>query len=256
MCGADTKTIENWLNGRCAPKAAKFDAVLVVFRKARIEDALISLLDAAYRARGVATDAAPAVWPRPAGKARPVTDRKIAAPELVDLSLDKPGQGSSPEEFELLLTLLFRTHRVTDRRFRAEIGLRQARLVYEAIACHPRVNSRYGQLPTRPDVVELLEGDQWRFVGPLDAEGVLRGGPPELDQLAVMQRDGTDVLPRVTVSLQCDRDSDLEVVIRQADVTMSASKQKVVERYLKKCLRAPDGSVRLGEASLIWKDDT
>ena len=57
----------------------------------------------------------------------------------------------------------------------------------------------------------------------------------------------------MTVSVQCDRDTDIAVLIRRPGTAVTKDQQAVIKRFLQKCRRAPDGSVLLGSASLTWE---
>jgi len=170
--------------GNLPPKRETFEAAWVVLRKAGIDSALVDALE-------------------------------TPLPALVDLSLDKAPQGSTPEHFVLLASLSFGVSRVEEGDFKAGVWLKQAQLVFDPVVCHAKVNSKYGQEPKRDGIVDPPVGNRSRFIGPRHKDDdVLYGEPPGLEVLAEMENEGPR-LPRVTVSVQCDRDTDLAVLIRR-----------------------------------------
>jgi SIR2-like domain len=199
-------------------------------------------------------EAAKTGMPRVHGAGGPYakTQRHIAYGKLADVAINKPPQGSTPEDFEVIPDLSFGVARVSERSFKADIGLKVAKLVYEGIGCHVKANTRYGQNPQRSGVA--TEGVQWIFTPVDDPEGVLRGSPPGMDVLARMEGDGTR-LPSVTIFVECDRDTDIAILIRSQSANLTRQQERVIARFLQKCAKLPDGSMRLGWAKLSWEDN-
>jgi hypothetical protein len=53
--------------------------------------------------------------------------------------------------------------------------------------------------------------------------------------------------------VQCDRDTDLAVLIRRPGPAATPDQQAVIRRFPQKCRRAADGGMVLGSATLTWE---
>lgn len=169
--------------------------------------------------------------------------------KLVDLVLGKPPQGSNPEQFEVIAEIGFGMSRITEGKFVADVGLSEAKLIYEAQHCRPKANSRYGSTTKLPGV--SVEAAQWIFTEPRSDEGVLRGRPAGLDALMSMEGEG-DGPPSVSISVQCCAKSDIRVIFRNSPKPLPLVRKKIVNRFLQKCCEDSDGDAVLASATLAW----
>ena len=191
-CRIDKRTVSNWLDGKVVPRPQALDWVVAEFSACGGDRGKLDALKRSCAAArsGNSAGTSTSGGGRAAGF-RATPRRKTPIPALVNLSLDKPPQGSTPQDFAVLASLSFGVSRVEEGDFKADIGLKQAQLVTDAVACHAKVNSQYGQDPKRDGIVDPPAGNRSRFIGPRNNDDdVLYGEPPGLAVLAEMQSDG------------------------------------------------------------------
>ncbi len=263
----ELKTVKTWPRG-AKPGSNRFNAIKVVLFGARETPAsgpFGKLWDDASKPRGRSkpsptlagvqiaspggnTTTAP-VWPGPEtiNLTREIPPSKRL---LFSISINRPSQAKSPENFDLIVSILPSLDDINVDGLNYKLGLKAFEIDEKLVACQvvrgsSAILKEYGI---------IYRAGGWSVKATARDAGIMADERLETEALARIEAlDLNRDVVSVNLRARCKRDTDLDVVFTATPPDPSGLLKAIAKRYAQKSEREPNGDVFLGEATLTWR---